>query len=149
MTSRTKARTEVPRFRTLTQRECDELLRRQTVGRLAYCSRDRVDIEPISFVFARGALYGRMSQGSKFDTLQHHPWVAFEVDEVEGPNDWSSVVVHGAVYVLEGEKRADALELLRTVFPQVDTDDDPTPWREIVFHVVPDEITGRQATTEA
>lgn len=58
--------------------------RRNRVGRLAFSFRDRVDIEPLHYVFRGGWLYGRPSPGSKLQTLRHNPWVAFEVDEIDG-----------------------------------------------------------------
>jgi len=136
-----------PHFRTLSRRECEALLRRNVVGRLAYSCHDRVDVEPIHFVFARGALFGRTSEGTKLDALRHSPRVAFEVDEVEGLHDWRSVVAHGTLFTLENSARAEAVALLRTVFPLTESEEDPTPDRDVVFHIVLDEMTGRSASS--
>jgi uncharacterized protein len=95
------ALTTRPTFSELPPRDCVELLRRSHVGRIAFAFHDRVDIEPISYVYSEDWLYGRTSPGTKLVTVQHHPWVAFEVDEIEGRFDWRSVVVHGAMYLLE------------------------------------------------
>lgn len=150
MTTRTRSAAReraAPHFRTLSRRECEALLRRNVVGRLAYGFHDRVDIEPIHFVFARGALYGRTSEGTKLEVLRHSPWVAFEVDEVEGPYEWRSVVAHGTLHTLESSARADAVALLRTVFPLTEREEDPTPHRDVVFHIVLDQMTGRSASS--
>ena len=56
---------------------------RAHVGRLAFTFHDRVDIEPISHVYSEGWVYARTSPGTKLTTVKHHPWVAFEVDEVQ------------------------------------------------------------------
>jgi nitroimidazol reductase NimA-like FMN-containing flavoprotein (pyridoxamine 5'-phosphate oxidase superfamily) len=69
----------------------------QQVGRLAFSFRDRVDIEPIHYVYADGYIYGRTQFGSKVTVLAHHPWIAFEVDEVTTLFAWRSVVVHGRI----------------------------------------------------
>src|SRR5688500_1171606 len=90
-----------PTFRELDPPEVEQLLTRNHVGRMAYSFHNRVDIEPISYVHAGGVIYMRTAPGSKLATLIHAPWVAFEVDEVDGPFDWRSVVAHGTVYVLE------------------------------------------------
>src|SRR6478752_7743534 len=49
-----------------------------------YAFHDRVDIEPINYVYADGWVYCRTSVGVKLDTMERHRWVAFEVDEVRG-----------------------------------------------------------------
>src|SRR6185436_9703243 len=90
-----------PSFRDMTPAECRYLLARLTFGRLAYTFHDRVDVVPISYVYAGGAVVFRTAPGAKLRTLAHHPWAALEIDEVDGPFDWQSVVVHGAVYTLD------------------------------------------------
>ena len=114
------ALTDRPSFSELSGRDCVELLKRNHVGRIAFTFHDRVDIEPMSYVFAEDWLYGRTSPGTKVATVRHHPWVAFEVDEIEGRFDWRSVVVHGSMHLLEPdggdrdrETYAAAIELLR------------------------------------
>src|ERR1700674_3988756 len=77
---------------------CETILARNTVGRVAFSLRDHVDIEPLHYVLVDGWLYGRTSRGSKLATVARNRWVAFEVDEIDGPFDWRSVVVHGAWY---------------------------------------------------
>ena len=141
-----------PTFHDLDPDEANALLARNHVGRIAYSFHDRVDIEPISYVFADGAIYMRTAPGSKLSTLAHAPWVAFEVDEVTGPHDWRSVVVHGTVYVLEdrGSKVAResyrlAVSHLRTLMPHALGVGDPTPERTVVMQLHPDTITGREA----
>lgn len=139
-------------FRDLDATESSRLLTRNHVGRIAYSFRDRVDIEPISYIYADGRIYIRTTPGSKLTALSHAPWVAFEVDEVTGPHDWRSVVVHGTVYVLEdrGSKVAResyrrAVSHLRTLMPHALGDGDPTPERTVVMQLHPDTITGREA----
>jgi nitroimidazol reductase NimA-like FMN-containing flavoprotein (pyridoxamine 5'-phosphate oxidase superfamily) len=147
MTTRTR-----PTFSELPRDEAIALLARHHVGRLAFTFHDRVDIEPISYVYADGWLYARTSLGTKLDTVRHHPWVAFEVDEVEGRFDWRSVVVRGTIYFLdrEGAERRDydaALDVLRSADPDALTDVDVTPERRTVFRIHADEITGRTAVS--
>ncbi len=141
-----------PTFRELTQEECKDLLARNSVGRIAFSYHDHVDIEPINFKYDDGWVYGRTGAGTKLRTLAHNRWVAFEADEVSGPFDWQSVVVKGALYILEGEgarpeTHAHAVELLRTLNPLVLTENDPAPNRTVVFRIHSDQITGRLATT--
>ena len=143
-----------PTFRELDADEVNDLLARNHVGRIAFSFHDRVDIEPIHYVYADGAFYMRTEPGSKLTTLAHAPWVAFEVDEVEGPFDWRSAVARGTIYTLEdaGSRVArgtydTAVRRLRELMPDALTPDDPVPERRVVLKLFPAEITGREATS--
>ena len=149
-------RTMDPIFSELDANEGNALLARNHVGRIAYSFHDRVDIEPIHYVFADNAIYMRIARGSKLAMLTHAPWVAFEVDEVDGPFDWRSVVVHGTVYFLEDagseharEAYALAVERLRELMPSALTPDDPVPTRRVVIKLHPETISGREARSNA
>jgi uncharacterized protein len=141
-----------PTFSELSRDESLALLSRNHVARLAFTFHDRVDIEPISYVYADGWVYARTAQGTKLTTVQHHPWVAFEVDEIRGRFDWQSVVVRGTIYFPDpsrGGAERDAYDLALRVLRGADadalTDADPTPHRQSVFRVHVDEVTGRRA----
>lgn len=140
-------------FQVMTERESKALLRRNHVGRIAFTFKDRVDIEPIGYALKGDWLYGRTSFGQKLVQLKHNPWVAFEVDEVEGPFDWRSVVVHGTVYFLNagGQEHPDfaqALSLFRKREPRTMAEQDPTPHRTIFFRIHLDRVSGRAASTK-
>jgi uncharacterized protein len=141
-----------PVIRTLTRAACERFLKRHVVGRIGFSFHDRVDIEPIHYVYEDGWLYGRTSPGSKIGTLRHNPWIAFEIDEVRGRFDWESVVVHGTFYVLtpggtdvneQAWERAHAA--VRRLAPDAWTEDDPATFRTVLFRIHAAEITGRAA----
>ena len=141
-----------PVIRDLPPDECAAVLARGWVGRLAFTHRDRVDIQPVHYVYEDGWIYGRTSAGAKLETLRRNPWVAFEVDEVHAPFDWTSVVVKGSFHRLDEEAvprevlaREHALALLRELVPRTLQQGDPAPWRDVVFRIAVDEITGREA----
>jgi len=145
-----------PLIRALDRAGCEAILARNQVGRLAFALHDRVDIEPLHYVYDGGWVYARTAAGHKITTLAHNRWVAFEVDEVEAVFRWRSVVVHGAVHLLDpdGAPRDRAawergVELLRRVVPEAGTADDPVPHRSIVFRIYLDDVSGREATPEA
>ena len=130
------------------------ILARHNVGRIAYTFHDRVGIEPIHYVYENGVLYGRTSPGSKLNVLAHHPWVAFEVDEVEGLFDWRSVAVQGTFDLAydEGSPAARAIwhhavELLSALVPGTMSASDPVAFRTVVFRIHVNAITGRQASS--
>lgn len=134
--------------------EIEAMLQSHRYGRLAFTFRDRVDIEPIHYVYEAGWLYGRTSPGTKLTVLAHHPWIAFEIDEVHGLHDWKSVVVKGTVYFAEAdgsesdkEAHARTLAVLRRLVPGLLTERDPFPERSVLFRVHIDEMHGRGSSS--
>ena len=128
------------------------LLARNRVGRIAYAMHDRVDIEPLHYVYSEGWIYARTSKGAKLSTIERNKWVAFEVDEVTSLFDWRGVVVHGGVYILaddgDAESRAlfeKSLGLLRRLLPATFREDDPVPFRDVIIRIAVQEATGRRA----
>ncbi len=145
-------RIEAPDFRTLSREEISAVLRRNHVGRIAFAWRDRVDVQPIHYVFAGGWIYGRTAPGAKLTAVSHNRWVAFEVDEVEEMFVWRSVVVHGAFHVLspdgpEHERAAwqRGIELVQRILPAAFQEDDPVPFRTVLFRIAVQEASGRLA----
>jgi nitroimidazol reductase NimA-like FMN-containing flavoprotein (pyridoxamine 5'-phosphate oxidase superfamily) len=152
--TKTRAPAAAPSFRAMDRRRIDALLARNHVGRIAYSFHDRVDIEPIHYVFDDGVLCLRTSPGSKLTTVRHNPWVAFEVDEIRGLFAWRSVVVHGTLYATEDgtDPLAHAiyertLGRLRTLVPGTFHEDDPAPFRYVLFRLHVAEATGREASS--
>jgi nitroimidazol reductase NimA-like FMN-containing flavoprotein (pyridoxamine 5'-phosphate oxidase superfamily) len=141
-----------PQFRVLTTAECEALLARGSVGRLAFSHQHRVDIEPVHYVYRDGWIFGRTQRGTKVTQLLHRPWVAFEVDAVRGPFAWESVVVHGRMEFPDPEDgprerdlHARGVEAFQALLPAAFTDADPTPGRSIVFALSVQELSGRAA----
>lgn len=139
-----------PVFRELPDGEARALLTQLHVGRLAFTLHGRVDIEPINYASDGEWVFGRTGAGTKLTTLLHHPWCAFEADDVRDIFDWSSVVVKGTFYLLDPEINASgtydrAVALLRELIPETFTEGDPVPRRDIVFGIYLHEVSGRQA----
>lgn len=151
-----KVPVKAPVFRDLTREESESVLACNHVGRMAFSFHDAVDIRPVHYVFDDAWLFGRTSPGDKLVTLQHHQWVAFEVDEVSGPFDWKSVVAHGTFYKLEpGGAESDTrlydrgVEAIKRLAPDALTKADPTPFRTEMFGIALDSITGRSCSTKS
>jgi hypothetical protein len=136
-----------PLIRVLRGDEAQALLARNHVGRIAYSEHDRVDVEPIHYVYEAPWIFGRTSSGAKILTLAYNQWCAFETDEVHGLFDWQSVVVKGPFSTRNSPFASWdddlAVAALRRLIPGTLTDDDPTPHRDIVFGVHATEISGR------
>src|SRR5207248_9066552 len=150
MKKSTKESRRAPSIRTLSREECDDLLQQNQVGRLAFTFHDRVDIEPVHYIYSDGWLHGRTSPGTKVATLLHHPWIAFEVDDVQGLFDWTSVVIHGVVYIADADGSAAdkaayaaTLALIRELVLQALEADDAVPSRRVLFRLHGDGVIGR------
>jgi nitroimidazol reductase NimA-like FMN-containing flavoprotein (pyridoxamine 5'-phosphate oxidase superfamily) len=90
--------------------------------------------------------------GTKLAALVHNPWCAFEVDEVHGLLDWTSVVVKGSFYLLDPESAspdtyARARHLMTLLIPGTFAADDPVPHRTVLFGIYVQELSGRAAVT--
>jgi nitroimidazol reductase NimA-like FMN-containing flavoprotein (pyridoxamine 5'-phosphate oxidase superfamily) len=140
-----------PVIRALRGEEAEALLTRNHIGRLAFSMHDRVDVEPLHYVYEAPWIFGRTSTGAKLLTLAHNQWCAFETDEVQGLFDWMSVVVKGPFCPRDSPFATwtydQALAALRRLVPGTFTADDPTPHRDIVFGVHASEITGRRSVS--
>jgi uncharacterized protein len=139
-------------FRDLSRDEIEAMLLRNRVGRLAFSRHDRVDIQPIHFIYERGWLYGRTSEGEKISTLTQNQWVAFEVDEVTDLFDWRSLVIHGSFWIMHprGSPRAEELwtkaaELVSGIIPGALTENDPVAFRQTLFRIAVGDVRGREA----
>lgn len=146
-----------PRIRELDRAEIEAILARNHVGRIGYARENRIEIQPVHYVFSDGWIYGRTSYGAKYEALGEtaYRWwpVVFEVDEVEALFRWRSVLVRGGFYVIhpdgpewERETWEKAVELLRTLLPETLREGDPVPFRTVVFRIAVQEATGREAT---
>jgi nitroimidazol reductase NimA-like FMN-containing flavoprotein (pyridoxamine 5'-phosphate oxidase superfamily) len=151
-------RTGIPQFRVLSRPECESILVRNSVGRIAFVHLHRPDIIPVNYVFAGTALCARTAPGTRLEEASQNfsdAWpVAFEVDEIEGPFRGRSVVVHGNLHAaVEGDAEwqrnvrewEEAMRSFRTLIPEAFTQRDPTSFREILLRIDVAEISGREA----
>lgn len=150
-----KLSVDSPLFLDLSREETETVLARNHVGRMAFSFHDVVDIRPIHYTFDEGWLFGRTSPGDKLITLEHHQWIAFEVDEVSGPFDWKSVIAHGTFHLLEpGGTDAEArlyeraVRTVKAFAPEALTEADRTPFRTEIFGISIDSLTGRSSSTK-
>jgi hypothetical protein len=85
----------VPMLRELSAAECEGLLHRNRVCRIAIRDGEESYLVPISYAFADGALYGHCPPGHKLTLLRQSPRVALLVDEIRNLSIWKSVMVRG------------------------------------------------------
>ncbi|MGZ4590113.1 MAG: helix-turn-helix domain-containing protein [Actinomycetes bacterium] len=124
----------------LEREECMRLLRRSTLGRVAFQAQSRPMVLPVNFIVVRDALIVRTSESATLATSAPDS-VAFEVDDVH-PLDGSrheawSVVVQGTMRRVTGAE-LDRLEVLPLL----------EPWapglRRAYLSIEPERVTGRR-----
>ncbi|HEX9130204.1 MAG TPA: pyridoxamine 5'-phosphate oxidase family protein [Gemmatimonadaceae bacterium] len=140
-----------PLIEVLSVPKSEEILARNSVGRLAFSVHGRVNVVPVHFIYEKGWIYGRTAPGGKLLQIVRNRRVAFEVDEHTALFDWRSVVVHGTFYIIEhNDENATvfdhAVELLRELLPAALRPSDPVPFRSHLFRINAAEITGRAAS---
>ena len=85
------------RISELNAAECEEILARSEVARLACSRHDQPYIVPIHFSFdaARTCLYAFSTVGQKIDWMRQNPKVCVEIEEVADKNHWTTVLAFG------------------------------------------------------
>lgn len=85
------------RISELNAAECEEILARADVGRLACSRHDQPYIVPIHFSFDAGrkCLYAFSTVGQKIDWMRQNPKVCVEIEDVADKNHWTTVLAFG------------------------------------------------------
>lgn len=138
--------------------ECEELLGRARLWRLACAREDQPYIIPVYLAFNNGSLYGFATMGQKIEWMRLNPKVCLETDEVRSLTDWSSVLVLGryeefpdtAQYADQRLQAQAALEQSNPLWWKVGLEAGQTRQRfdrdhAIFFCIRVDQITGRKA----
>jgi nitroimidazol reductase NimA-like FMN-containing flavoprotein (pyridoxamine 5'-phosphate oxidase superfamily) len=138
--------------RDLSRDESLAILAKHHVGHVAISFHDLLRVKICNYVYSEGWIYLRAELGSDLVMAKHHPWAAFEVDEVDGIFDWRSVEVWGAIEFLSSDmqspdwfERENAVRLLRAVVPEILTADDPLPQRSQLVRIHLDNVMGRES----
>lgn len=97
----------------LTDVQIEDVLKRQTFGRLGCYACDTVYIVPISFVYDGKNIYCHSLEGKKITMMRENPEVCFELEIMENMGNWKSVVCWGRYQELTGlESRQYVIDLL-------------------------------------
>jgi nitroimidazol reductase NimA-like FMN-containing flavoprotein (pyridoxamine 5'-phosphate oxidase superfamily) len=86
----------------LSHDEMTQMLQLHNVGRLACTSNDQPYIVPINYVFQCDAIYAYSMPGRKISMMREQPFISFEIDEIDGPSNWRSVIAEGVYEELTG-----------------------------------------------
>jgi nitroimidazol reductase NimA-like FMN-containing flavoprotein (pyridoxamine 5'-phosphate oxidase superfamily) len=128
--------------------EVEQILRRGQVGRLGVTGDGRVYIMPISYGYDGTFVYGISHPGLKIRLMRGSPEVCVEVEEIETPARWRTVMLHGRY-----EEISDQAERDRALAAIVSQGEQPAPpslapyidgtEQVIAYRIRIDEKTGR------
>lgn len=142
-------------LRVISRGECERVLARNVVGRIAFAHQGHARIAPATYVYANGWLYARADRALR-RAIHHNRWVAVEVAEIQSVTDWQSVVVRGACYATSPNRAAagdagmaEGRALLRDTVPEMSREGQTVPFATAIFRVHVDELTGYRATSSA
>ena len=79
----------------LSEKECLDPLTRPRLARLACAKDGQPYIVPIFCAYQGGYVYCASTVGKKIEWMRVNPLVCLEMDEVDSPQDWTSVVIDG------------------------------------------------------
>ncbi|MBV8245037.1 MAG: pyridoxamine 5'-phosphate oxidase family protein [Candidatus Eremiobacteraeota bacterium] len=100
----------------LPDREIERVLREQFVGRIGCHADGRTYVVPIAYAYADGCIYGHTVDGLKLRMMRKNPHVCFEVDCVDDPMTWQSVIAWGTFEQLHGDAASHAMQTLLVKF---------------------------------
>ena len=95
----------------LSDAEIDQLLLRETTGRIGCHAEGRTYVVPITYVYEAGTVYGNSQEGMKTRLMRRNPQVCFEVDQVEDLANWRSVIAWGRFEELQGAEAVRAMDI--------------------------------------
>jgi uncharacterized protein len=128
-------------FRPISPTRCQELLKSQSIGRVAWQAADGLQILPVTYACHDGTIIFRTSPYGVLSELIRPTDVALEIDELDR-RGWS-VVVQGRA---QGVAEPAQLVRMWTVGGVV-------PWasgvRNLFIQIVPHQITGREVAARS
>lgn len=141
----------------LTREQCEQVLKRELVGRIGCSSGDKVYIIPVTYVFFDKFIYAHSKEGLKIRLMRKNPKICFQVESRESMRDWRSVILWGTYAELKSPvEQKKALKILNdhlhpfllseSLRPIGYTDAPRMVERErkpVIYRISIDEITGR------
>ncbi len=141
----------------LTKDQIDNILKSQSIGRLACADGKHPYVVPITYYYDGDAIICQSQEGKKIKILRKNPHVCFQVDLVTSMNNWQSIQAFGTYEELDEEKAEKAREkLFGNVFTLMtearshhfehdlaDKIDDSNRIKHVMFKIKIREVAGR------
>ncbi len=141
----------------LTKTECEQVLKRHNLGRLACARNNQPYIVPIYFDYEDDHLYSFATLGQKILWMRANPRVCVEIDEITDQFHWTSVVILGRYRELlrsreHEELRARAQDLFKKRadwwYPAVGKTSARDHGVPVIFRIEIDQMSGRRAARD-
>jgi uncharacterized protein len=96
----------------LTPKQIDVVLERQTIGRIGVSAGGRTYVVPVTYVYDGDSVYGHSVLGQKIVMMRRNPEVCFEVEDIKDMANWRTVIASGRYEELAGDVAAAAARLI-------------------------------------
>jgi nitroimidazol reductase NimA-like FMN-containing flavoprotein (pyridoxamine 5'-phosphate oxidase superfamily) len=123
-----------------------EILREGTLGRLGCIASGWPYVVPVNYFFDGKDIYVHTLPGKKLDALRSNPRVCLQVDKINDPYNWRSVIAYGTFEEISAEEtRENILTRMYSRLPHM------TPVESrlvegakgtVVFRIKVEEVTG-------
>ena len=133
----------------LNPHEIEALLTNEVVGRIGCHANGVTYVVPITYAYNEGYVYAHSKEGMKIQMMRLNPMVCFEIDNMEDPENWQSVITWGRFEELKGDHRRSGLEKIterlcsrkssETSMPSLETDagyqNSMGPYKGIIYRI--------------
>jgi nitroimidazol reductase NimA-like FMN-containing flavoprotein (pyridoxamine 5'-phosphate oxidase superfamily) len=100
-------------FGTLSNKEIEQVLHDQYLGRIGCHAENLTYVVPISYAYDGQSIYCHTQEGMKTKMMRKNPYVCFQVDSFEAMAAWKSVIAWGKFEELtKPAAREEALKIL-------------------------------------
>lgn len=100
-------------FGVLDEKEINEVLKGQLIGRIGCAQDGEPYIIPISYAFDGKFIYCHSEEGRKINMMRSNPRICFQADEMKDMANWKSVLIDGEYEELkDSEGRGKAMQIL-------------------------------------
>ena len=96
--------------------EIENLLHNQVIARIGCHTNGHTYIVPVTYAYDGAAIFGYSPEGLKLTMMRENPKVCVEVDHVDDPANWRSVIAHGIFEELSGAATEEAVRKIRARF---------------------------------
>jgi len=100
----------------LSRLEIEALLHNEVIARIGCHTEGYTYIVPVTYAYDGEAIFGYSPEGLKLTMMRENPKVCVEVDHIDDPATWQSVIAHGTFQELSGAAADEAIRKIRARF---------------------------------
>ncbi len=107
--------------------EIEELLHAELVARIGCHADGNTYVVPITYAYDGEGIIGHSIDGMKVRMMRQNPQVCIEIDRMENPSTWQSVIAWGTYEELAGDDARHAMGVLMERFAPLMTSETSQP----------------------